>query len=142
MQNSITTRVSDQAFDYLESKYKNKFQGSKLALESFPIVREEAIKNIKGLLDPDEIAFLLLSHKGQVINNKELASRRSFEAFIADYFEENTQDHQTFDFAELVRKIRELGSMERFVLRELVYTAFMNPGITDKMIDDLTDPNT
>jgi len=128
-QNSITTRITDQANDYFSDNYKNRFQGSRIALECYPSLREEARATLKGAFTQEELAMIIVAHQGEVMDGKELASRRMFEGFLADYWEQHKDLHITVDFVSLIGKIRKLGCFERFVLRELAYGLYTNPGV-------------
>ncbi len=138
-QNSITTRITAQANDYLTANYKNRFQGARIALESFPTLREESRAAIKGIFAQEELAMIVVSHQGEVMDGKELASRRMFEGFLADYWEQHKDLHPTLDFPILIKKIRKLGCFERFILRELAYGLWTNPGVTESDLEDLTE---
>ena len=138
-QNSISTRVSEITISYLDSNYKNKFQGARMCLESYPVLREESIKNIKGIYNAEELALLVFAHKGENLNGKDLAARRKFEVMIADYYEDNKDLHITVDFADFIGRVRKLGCMERFVLRELTYGVCTNPTISDEIINYLSE---
>ena len=50
-QNSISTRVNQSTIEYLEINYKNKFQGARMFLEAFPVLREESIKVLKKVFE-------------------------------------------------------------------------------------------
>ena len=105
-QNSISTRVSDSTIEYFDMHYKNKFQGARTCLESFPVLRQEAINKIKGVFDAEELAFIVLAHKGENISGRDLASRRKFESMIADYYEENKDLHLNINFSLVVGRVR------------------------------------
>ena len=137
MQPTISTRISDQSKQYLEDNYKNVFNGARLMLEAFPVLHKEARKSLVRVFETDEIAFLISAHKGDKLTGKQLASRRHFEGYIADYWEENQKTYTDLDFPELVKKIRELGCFERLCVREIVYGIHTNPAIDDKVIDSL-----
>jgi|TARA_Y100000310_G_scaffold490_2_gene581 hypothetical protein len=136
-QNSITTRISDQVNTYYQDNYKNRFQGARIALECFPSLREESKLSLKGIFEQDELAFLVFCHQGQKIDGKELASRRMFEGYLADYWQQNKGLFPTLDFPTLIKKIRELGCFERFVLRELAYGLWTNPNVNEKDLEEL-----
>ena len=138
-QNSITTRISAAANEYYQGHYKNRFQGSRIALESFPTLREESRAALKGIFTQEELAMIIVSHRGESLDGKELASRRMFEGFLADYWEQHKDLHITLDFVNLIKKIRELGCFERFILRELAYGMWTNPGVTESDLEDLVE---
>tara|TARA_R110002110_G_scaffold185473_1_gene392579 strand:+ start:2811 stop:3212 length:402 start_codon:yes stop_codon:yes gene_type:complete len=131
--------VDQITVDYLNSNYKNKFQGARMCLEAYPGLREEAIKNITGIFDEDELAALIVSHQGSNLDGRELASRRNFEGFLADYWENNAETHITVNFKKFILKIRALGCMERFVLRELAYGIYTNPGVSEEILEKLLE---
>ena len=141
-QNSISTRVDENTIEYLNVNYKNKFQGARMCLEAYPGIRDQAIKNIVGVFDVDELAIIIVSHKGSKFNGKELASRRHFEGFLADYWDINKSLHITVNFKKFILKIRDLGSMERFVLRELAYGLYTNPGVGEDLLEMLVPQDT
>jgi hypothetical protein len=128
-QNSITTRITDQANEYFQVNYKNRFQGARMALECYPSLREESRRSLKGIFTQEELALVIVSHQGELLDGKELASRRMFEGFLADYWDKNKEQHLTVDFAPFIKKIRKLGCFERFILRELAYGHWNNPGV-------------
>ena len=136
-QNSISTRVSQSTIEYLEINYKNKFQGARMFLEAFPVLREESIKVLKKVFEEDEWALLILSHKNEVYDGRELASRRLFEGMLADYYDDNKELHKTVDFNNFIKKIRGLGCMERFVVRDISYGYHINPKVTEDLFKQL-----
>ena len=137
-QNSISTRVSESTLAYLDANYKNKFQGARLCLEAYPIMREESLNNIKGVFDADEMAFLVFAYKGENLNGRDLSSRRKFEGMVADYYESNKELHLSLNFNIFIGKIRKLGVMERFVLCEISQGVHTNPVITEELINYLS----
>lgn len=138
MKDTVSTRISGNARLYYIENYKNIFSAARLFLEAIPILREETKLALNKVLTAEELSFIVTAHKGEKFEGKELASRRSFESFLADYWEQNaTYFGRDIDFSALINKIRDLSAFERFILRELAYGIHTNPKIKKDDIDKL-----
>ena len=117
MKINTTLRIDDNAIKYYKDNYKSNHAGCVLAVEGYPYLRDEAKRLLVGKFTEEELIFIENSSNGDKISPKELASRRHWEAEIADYHEASGSG---VEFTALVGKIRELSPIERFVLRETI----------------------
>ena len=77
---------------------------------------------------PDELKILISASPNR-IKAEDMASRRKWEAEIADYCD---KVENTLILSGIINKIRKLSPLERFVMRELIDGIWNNPAIPSK----------
>lgn len=124
MKTNVTARVDTELIDYYGSNFKTTHTGLVIAVEGYPRIREDALKNIVGKFPQDEFLALVLVQENRNLSAEEMFSRRLWEAQIADA-------HEIGRFIspldELITMTRSLSGIERFVLREIVNSFHNNP---------------
>lgn len=111
---NTTVRIPVKTIEYYKNNYKNIHAGASLAVEGYTYLRDEALATLKGVFTAKEVDILKESSNGADIQPSSMASRRHWEAEIADHFDMNGD----FDVKQILIKIRSLSSIERFVFRE------------------------
>tara|TARA_Y100001973_G_C5192648_1_gene332017 strand:+ start:1747 stop:2172 length:426 start_codon:yes stop_codon:yes gene_type:complete len=127
VKNNTTIRVNDKTIEYYTNNFKNNHAGARIAVEGYPYLREEAIKLLKEQFSPDEV-MILLSSTPSNLRISDMISRRKWEAEIADFCEE--RGHLE-DLPTIIKKVRVLSPIERFVMRELLDGCLNNPKLPD-----------
>ena len=124
MKTNVTARVDTELIDYYGSNFKTTHTGLVIAVEGYPRIREDALKNMVGKFPQDEFLALVLVQENRNLSAEEQFSRRLWEAQIADA-------HEIGRFIspldELITMTRSLSGIERFVLREIVNSFHNNP---------------
>ena len=118
---NTTVRVDEGILNYYNTHYKNSHAGAKIAIEGFPFLREEALIQLKGKFTSKEILFLSDATQSDKLNPRDFASRRKWEAELADHFELHRRAEDDPLLGNVINKIRRLSEMQRFVLREMLY---------------------
>jgi hypothetical protein len=128
---NTTIRVSEKTIDYYTKQFKNNHAGAKIAIEGYPHLRDEALKNLTDFFSPDELKVLISSSPSK-IKARDMASRRKWEAEIADYCDKK---ESMGILTDIIQKVREMDALERFVMRELIDGIWNNPAIPSKPLD-------
>ena len=116
MKKNTTVRVEEDTIQYYATNYKTSHAGACIALEGYRHLRDESLRNINDVLTIDELKFLLSATKTGKFVAKDMASRRKWEAEIADFAEE-TNTNQS-ELKNIVLKLRALSPLDRYVIRE------------------------
>ncbi len=119
MKKNTTVRVDEDTIEYYAKNYKTSHAGACIALEGYRHLREESIRNINDILTGDESLFLLSATKKGKFVAKDMASRRKWEAEIADFAEENATPQK--ELKGIVLKLRSLSPLDRYVIREYLH---------------------
>ena len=117
---TISTSIGIEAISYYSANFKNLFIGTRAVLSGVPSLRDEAVKNIQGKFTLVELDFLYHVDQGRKIEPKHLASRRNWEAAIADHYEEADSIYKDLKIKDLLSKMRKVHSFDLFIIRELI----------------------
>tara|TARA_R100000742_G_C4234442_1_gene55330 strand:- start:275 stop:649 length:375 start_codon:yes stop_codon:yes gene_type:complete len=116
MKKNTTVRVDEDTIKYYADNYKTSHAGACIALEGYRHLREESLRSMNDILTIEELKFLLSATKQGKFVAKDMASRRKWEAEIADFAEENNTGKS--EVKELVLKLRTISPLDRYVIRE------------------------
>jgi len=132
---NLNARVSASVLKYLKDNYKTIHSGAVTAIEVWPSIRQDVLENandrIFGFMSYDEAEFLINAHRGHKLRPDEMASRRNFEAMLADAVEFGADEWRELDFPSLIGILREMTHPERVVLRELIIQHIASNGDDD-----------
>ena len=121
MKKNTTIRINDNTINYYKSFYKTVHAGCVMACESFPKMKAEAARNLMSnlRLEKDEKKMVFYACRDTVIDRVNISSVKVWEAELYDAFQDTDSPIKSkHDFEKLIKKLRTLGIMERFVLRE------------------------
>ena len=117
---TISTSIGIETISYYTANFKNLFIGTRAVLSGVPSLRDEAVKNIQGKFTLVELDFLYHVDQGRKTEPSYLASRRNWEAAIADYYEEAEGIYKDVQIKALLLKMRKIHSFDLFIARELM----------------------
>jgi len=117
---TISTSITIDTISYYAANFKNLFTGTRSILEGIPSLRDDAVRNMQGIFSLVEIDFLYHVDQGKKIEPKQLASRRNWEASIADYYDESSGMYKDLSIKNLLTKMRKTHSFDLFIARELL----------------------
>tara|TARA_Y100001973_G_C5200050_1_gene336947 strand:+ start:2019 stop:2447 length:429 start_codon:yes stop_codon:yes gene_type:complete len=121
MTKAVNTRVEENTLEYYLNTDKSVYDGIRLAIESFPVLMEETIANIKPIFNSDKDIQLLINSCVSIKSTpQQLASRRNWEAMLGDYYDLNRGIMSLDKFNELISALRSLNPLERLYIRRLL----------------------
>ena len=116
MKKNTTVRVEEDTIRYYADNYNTSHAGACIALEGYRWLREESLRAIDDIMTIDELKFLLSATKAGKFVAKDMASRRKWEAEIADFADETGAEQEVVK--KIILKLRSLSPLDRYVIRE------------------------